>query len=88
MKQGKVKTDLCFLAAVLTVDHSVVDLETIEALYENVGTRHCHHSPGGAGRSHSDVVVPVTESAAGRAGEDQEALRDIRGGGGQTAGQT
>lgn len=25
------------LLAILTVDHSVVDLETIEALYENVG---------------------------------------------------
>lgn len=26
------------LQAILAVDHSVVDLETIEALYENVGT--------------------------------------------------
>ncbi len=31
------------LLAVLTVDHTVVDLETIEALYENVGiSAHLH----------------------------------------------
>ncbi|CAG03534.1 unnamed protein product, partial [Tetraodon nigroviridis] len=41
--------------AILTVDNSVVDLETIEALYENVDTRLCrqsslHHLPLGLHR--------------------------------------
>lgn len=39
-------------------------------------------------KNHSDVIVAVSESTARRAAEDQEALRDIRGGGSQTAGQT
>lgn len=70
------------LAAILTVDHSVVDLETIEALYENVGVAVCvtaawpEEQPCACEPCFCDLSV---EGATRGAGENQETLRDIGG---------
>lgn len=70
----------------------MVDLETIEALYENVGvTAHLLSFTSTIVQLrmlYLYFTVNVSESTARRAGENQEALRDVRGRGGETAGQT
>lgn len=77
------------LLAVLTVDHSVVDLETIEALYENVCIMahvlfaiYCDLNTYVVTElltTYSCLVVNVSEGSARGGGEDQETLRDFRG---------
>lgn len=75
-----------FPSAVLTVDNSVVDLEAIEALYENVCPlvanifwSHC--------RFNTKHVI-LSESTTRWTGKNQETLRDVKWGGNQAPGQT
>lgn len=55
----------------------MVDLETIEALYENVCIQAAHNRAQQRA-SYLKVIVNLAESTAGGAGEDQETLRDVR----------
>lgn len=76
------------LAAILTVDHSVVDLETIEALYENVGGAIALDQRSSRAHVSHFLYDLSAEGATRGTGEDQEPLRDVRGRGSEAAGQT
>lgn len=69
----------------------MVDLETIEALYENVGVTALFTAQVQLYVYEFLIIyfiVNVSESTARGTGENQKTLRDVRGRGRQTAGQT
>lgn len=74
------------------MDHSVVDLETIEALYENVCIiEYLFLHDYKCNRTITNPTFFYISSSAGAArgaGENQETLWDIGGGGREAAGQT
>lgn len=84
---------LLWLSAVLSVDHSVVDLETIEALYENVRIillygLYILQYVWTTWWNFWVFFIKLSESSAPRAGEDQAALWDVKGRRREAPGQT